>query len=432
MASSSSQETACKVPATRLASSKAPSKAPTATSKAPKDTPAASTGKQTTLPRSSATKTNLSLQLTPSTRKKGGGSSPPVYLTSQTKTVTPTPVLATPSEAPPDESLQVATHDCLHTPIGPPREMHQMPENKDGQQKESATDAEHSAANAKVHVEDDAPPPLQASTPPSAAEPGNERLWQAVEKGRHNSDFTGKEGVIQQLIKAEERIGELSLEVARLKKAMNPDGNPIFFRHTLWMESEMEKLKRELNRERTSTKHHLEAHRKSLIALNKLQEVMDPYGDRASLLRRNTELECQIRDMAKEEFEHRLAIAELREEVALRETRYGSCSSGSEYVTVRLASLCGLCREKLGAEADCRVARGRLAELAAAKPLGAVPPSLSGPWPPEVTRVPREPRGRAPAMPPPPQSACKMGTSEPSATPQRPGGAASMWRELTA
>ncbi|RNF04558.1 uncharacterized protein Tco025E_07965 [Trypanosoma conorhini] len=137
-------------------------------------------------------------------------------------------------------------------------------------------------------------------------------------------------------------------------------------------------------------------------------------------------------EVAKEEFEHRLAIAELREEVALRETRYGSCSSGSEYVTVRLASLCGLCREKLGAEADCRVARGRLAELAAAKPLGAVPPSLSGPWPPEVTRVPREPRGRAPAMPPPPQSACKMGTSEPSATPQRPGGAASMWRELTA
>ncbi|EKF39455.1 hypothetical protein MOQ_000319, partial [Trypanosoma cruzi marinkellei] len=195
---------------------------------------------------------------------------------------------------------------------------------------------------------------------------------------------------------------------------------------------------------------HREAHMQALIELGKLKETVDQYGDRASLLRRNAELEARIDNMTKKTVKQELTVAQLREETALLETQHGSFSFGSEYVTVRHASLCGLCRERLGADADRRVARDRLAQLAALEPLGVVPPPLSESWPPEVTRRLQEPREEAPSasVPPPsedaaslgrdagvdaqPQHVSKEGVGSSSAASQGPCGAATMWRELPA
>ncbi|PWU94056.1 hypothetical protein C4B63_28g131 [Trypanosoma cruzi] len=437
---------------TETAVSKAePSKKPTVTLKTSKLAPADSVAKQRTALQHLGKPGRLSSDLTASKGKNDGKLSTPALSAPETISTAPPPLLVpTHSETSSEESLHLDTYDGSLTPVETPREMrHPYDKNTFGRENGNSTHAEPSVVE-KKSCEKEVSFKLHAPTQPPSATLVEEPKRQAVEAGGQNKRFFDKESIIQQLVNAEERNGQLMAEVARLQRALDADGNAKFVQHALLTESEVERLKQELLRERSSTRHHREAHMEALIELGKLREAVDRYGDRASLLRRNAELEARIDEMAKKTVTQDLIMAKLREETALLETRHGNSSCGSEYVTVRHASLCGLCRERLGADADRRVARDRLAQLAALEPLGVVPPPLSESWPPEVTRRLQEPREKAPSTPVPPpsgdaaslwrdagvdaqpQHVSKEGIGSSSAASKGPCGAANIWRELPA
>ncbi|ORC88694.1 uncharacterized protein TM35_000151250 [Trypanosoma theileri] len=406
--------TASKIPISASKStSKVPSKVPISASKLPSAVPPSPTptpqqkeaeGKKSLAEQVPVNVVPISNSTVSSTVKKDGEQST-ASSSSKTKLIR-TSMLgqsSSPHSSVSDRSLHFATYDDTLSSVETPRGMPGILDVKTRENLKELHDENNLSVNRDGTNQEPVSPILLQSTQPSSP-----FLADDTEMGKQKEDVIGnkriedhdkqKMNANEQLVKAEGHITQLTEEVIRLREALSKVESPLFVQHVLQLENELKEVREKLAEERTSTRYHKEAHLVALGEVGKLRETMGQFGTQSSLIKRNTELEARIDEMTKEKVEQELEIARLKEEAYALKMQFGNLSFGSEYITVRLAGLCEICREKLNAEAEYRAVRDRLSQLAESKPIGVIPPSLSEPWSPDTVRKLQKQQEEVPSL----------------------------------